>query len=53
MPAVGLGTFLIKDEKTCTQIIEKALEVGYRHFDTAVIYENHKLLGATFKKIFS
>lgn len=30
--------------------IDAAIEVGYRHFDTAESYENEALLGAALKK---
>ena len=35
MPVLGLGTYLSKDLELCQQICEKALEIGYRHIDTA------------------
>ena len=42
VPPVGLGTMGI-DEPA---IVETALEVGYRHLDTAQIYENESVVGA-------
>lgn len=39
MPKVGLGTWLIKND-VVTPIVADALEVGYRHIDTAPAYMN-------------
>jgi len=44
VPALGFGTFRMKDAE-CTQAVENALKVGYRHLDTAEIYENEKAVG--------
>ena len=41
-PPVGLGTMEIDDP----QIIETALDAGYRHLDTAQIYNNERVVGA-------
>jgi diketogulonate reductase-like aldo/keto reductase len=45
MPQHGFGVYLITDEEKGYQSINKALEVGYRAFDTAQFYENEALLG--------
>ena len=45
MPFTGFGTYKVHDEK----IILNALEVGYRHLDTARRYENEKLIGNALK----
>ncbi len=44
IPAVGLGTWQLSG-KTGTRAIAKALEVGYRHLDTAAMYENERDVG--------
>ena len=44
MPSVGFGTSMVVGEK-CVEIIKKAIEVGYRHIDTASAYENEKEIG--------
>jgi diketogulonate reductase-like aldo/keto reductase len=44
LPVVGLGTWLLKGS-VCTHVVQTALNLGYRHFDTAHIYENHKDIG--------
>lgn len=45
IPQLGFGTWLIKDEKECKDAIKIALETGYRHIDTAQIYENEQFIG--------
>ena len=40
----------MKDEKELSEAIRVALEAGYRHFDTAMIYENEAILGQALKK---
>jgi 2,5-diketo-D-gluconate reductase B len=42
VPAVGLGTMGLEDSEAITT----ALEVGYRHLDTAQIYQNEAVVGA-------
>lgn len=39
IPTIALGTYDLPKSKT-TSIVEKALDAGYRHFDTAVLYGN-------------
>jgi diketogulonate reductase-like aldo/keto reductase len=43
LPLVGLGTWTLRGDK-CAQIVRLALEIGYRHIDTAHIYENHQAI---------
>jgi diketogulonate reductase-like aldo/keto reductase len=45
IPQLGFGTWLIKEGSECKNAIKTALEVGYRHFDTAQIYENEQFVG--------
>jgi 2,5-diketo-D-gluconate reductase B len=45
IPALGLGTFRVAPDIT-TQSVRTALELGYRHIDTAVHYENEAAVGA-------
>jgi diketogulonate reductase-like aldo/keto reductase len=49
IPALGLGTFGLKGGE-CVEIVSKALEVGYRHIDTAAFYENEQEIGAAIAK---
>jgi diketogulonate reductase-like aldo/keto reductase len=44
IPAIGLGTWQLVG-KTCEEAVETALEVGYRHIDTAEIYGNQQEIG--------
>ena len=44
IPQVGLGTMTLKDD-ICVQAVKTALEMGYRHLDTAKFYENEKAVG--------
>ena len=41
MPQLGLGTFLIPNEKL-SETIRYAYELGYRQFDTAWRYHNEE-----------
>lgn len=41
VPALGLGTWLLREE-ACTEAVADALELGYRHIDTAQAYENEE-----------
>ncbi|MDP2205364.1 MAG: aldo/keto reductase [Alphaproteobacteria bacterium] len=49
IPALGFGTWQLKGE-ACTHSVLKALEIGYRHIDTAQIYENEEHVGAALVK---
>lgn len=44
VPTVGLGTWRM-DEQTAQSTVETALEMGYRHVDTAQLYENEAGVG--------
>ncbi len=44
MPAVGLGTWQLTGD-ICFSAVKTALEMGYKHIDTAEIYGNHKEVG--------
>lgn len=44
MPSLGLGTWELKS-KECTDVVSLALQLGYRHIDTAASYSNHKAIG--------
>ena len=45
VPQFGLGTFLMKESGLCRQACLWALEAGYRHIDTAKVYENEVEVG--------
>ncbi|MFJ4046900.1 aldo/keto reductase [Pseudomonas hunanensis] len=44
LPAIGLGTWPMTGSD-CTQAVRQALDVGYRHIDTATAYENEAAVG--------
>lgn len=44
IPAIGLGSFGLKDG-LCSSIVTRAIEIGYRHVDTAVMYNNEAAIG--------
>ena len=44
IPQLGFGTFQIEPEDT-VEAVSKALEIGYRHVDTAQMYGNEKEVG--------
>lgn len=44
IPKVGFGTWMIDDEAV-VQAVQDALEIGYRHIDTAQAYENERGVG--------
>jgi diketogulonate reductase-like aldo/keto reductase len=44
IPAIGFGTWQL-DGPTARSMVETALELGYRHIDTAYIYHNEKEVG--------
>ena len=48
MPMVGLGVFRCSDEEVY-ETVKMALENGYRHIDTAMIYQNEKGVGKAIK----
>lgn len=48
IPQLGFGVFQIDPAET-QEAVEKALEVGYRHIDTARIYGNEEGVGAALK----
>ncbi|RQG91075.1 aldo/keto reductase [Natrarchaeobius chitinivorans] len=41
LPEIGLGTMKINDPET----IQQAIDIGYRHLDTAQYYENESVVG--------
>nr|BAN20691.1 aldo-keto reductase [Riptortus pedestris] len=52
MPIVGLGTWQAT-EKEIYETLTTAIASGYRHIDTAYMYENEKYIGQTLNKLFS
>jgi len=44
IPLIGLGTWELRG-RTCARIVEQALRLGYRHIDTAELYDNEREVG--------
>jgi 2,5-diketo-D-gluconate reductase B len=44
IPAMGFGTWRLRST-TCRDMVRFALEIGYRHIDTAAIYGNEEEVG--------
>jgi 2,5-diketo-D-gluconate reductase B len=44
IPLAGLGTWDLRG-RTCARVVEQALRLGYRHIDTAEMYDNERELG--------
>jgi 2,5-diketo-D-gluconate reductase B len=44
IPAIGLGTWELRG-RVCARVVEQALRLGYRHIDTAQVYENEREVG--------
>jgi len=51
LPAVGFGT-LIPDPDATGRAVKTALEVGFRHFDSAERYRNEDAVGAAIHAVF-
>jgi len=45
MPLFGLGTWQNDSPSQCAESVRTALEMGYRHIDTAQIYRNEEAVG--------
>ncbi|KRX05348.1 NADP-dependent oxidoreductase domain [Pseudocohnilembus persalinus] len=51
IPACGLGLYKT-DLENMQALLQKALDSGYRHFDTAIHYKNEPQVGQAFQNIF-
>ncbi|MDG7691160.1 aldo/keto reductase [Streptococcus pneumoniae] len=49
IPVLGFGTFKVKDGEEAYRAVLEALKAGYRHIDTAAIYQNEKSVGQAIK----
>ncbi len=50
IPCVGFGTWQTPDGETAVSAVKKALELGYRHIDTAAGYGNEQSVGIAVKQ---
>lgn len=44
IPAIGLGTWELRG-RVCARLVDQALQLGYRHIDTAQVYANEREVG--------
>src|SRR6516165_11215514 len=44
IPLIGLGSWDLRG-RTCARMVEAALRLGYRHIDTAEMYDNEREVG--------
>lgn len=51
IPYLGFGTYLIPDSEAAAAVRE-ALRIGYRHIDTAEVYENERGVGQGIRQAF-
>ena len=45
LPLLGLGVWQMRDRRECVDAVRWALELGYRHIDTAQAYGNEESVG--------
>ena len=50
IPKIGFGTFQIPDGKEVIDSVKTALAIGYRHIDTASVYNNEIGVGKAIKE---
>jgi diketogulonate reductase-like aldo/keto reductase len=50
MPLLGLGVWQVPDGPDCVQAVRAALELGYRHIDTAQAYGNEPSVGRALRE---
>jgi 2,5-diketo-D-gluconate reductase B len=44
IPIIGLGTWALRGRE-CERLVEQAIRIGYRHIDTAQMYDNEREVG--------
>jgi diketogulonate reductase-like aldo/keto reductase len=50
MPVLGLGVWQVPDGAECVRAVRWALELGYRHIDTAQAYGNEESVGRALRE---
>ncbi|MBR2077870.1 MAG: hypothetical protein IKD52_08810 [Exiguobacterium sp.] len=50
IPAIGLGVFNVEDGDTVIDAVVGEIRQGYRHIDTAAVYENEEGFGVGIRK---
>ena len=49
MPVLGLGVYQVTNGEART-VVKEALDIGYRHIDTAAYYHNERGVGQAIKE---
>ena len=49
IPQLGFGVFLIPPRHT-VEVVSQALDIGYRHIDTAEMYDNEQKVGEAIRR---
>ena len=50
MPMLGLGVWRVRNGRACVKAVRWALELGYRHVDTAQAYGNEESVGLALRE---
>src|SRR2546428_2667360 len=50
IPLLGLGVWQVPNGPTCVNAVRWALELGYRHIDTAQVYGNEESVGVALRE---
>ncbi len=50
IPIVGFGTWQMENDENTAEIVEHAINIGYRHIDTAAVYGNEESVGRGIKR---
>ena len=50
IPVLGLGTGQAPDSEATIKAVKTAIEIGYRHIDTAQVYENETSIGGAIQQ---
>ncbi|TDS56546.1 aldo/keto reductase [Myroides indicus] len=50
IPEIGFGTWQTPDGDTAIEAVKTALQAGYRHIDTALIYRNEQSVGKAIRE---
>ena len=50
IPLLGFGVWQVPNGRECVQAVQTALEVGYRHIDTAQAYGNEESVGEALRR---